>query len=46
MRVTSLDALESRQALNRNPSDDLALVGRSATLGSCHIGRSYWGAAR
>jgi hypothetical protein len=32
MRLTRVDALPSRQATNRNPSDDLALVGWSATL--------------
>jgi len=34
MRLTGLSALASRQAPNRNPSDDLALVGCSETLGS------------
>ena len=32
MRLTSLPALASIQALNRNPSEDLALVSCSATL--------------
>jgi len=34
MRLASVDALETRQAINRNPSADLALVSCSATLGS------------
>src|SRR5215211_1456521 len=33
MRLTSADALASRQALNRNPSENPALVCCSATLG-------------
>jgi hypothetical protein len=33
MRPTSADALTTRQALNRNPSDDLALGSYSASLG-------------
>ena len=32
MRPTSRDALATRQALNRNPSDDLALVSCSDSL--------------
>jgi len=32
-RLTCMDALASRQALSRNPSEDLALVSCSATLG-------------
>src|SRR6185369_1988870 len=34
MRLTSADALASRQALNRNASAAIALVGCSATLAS------------
>ena len=34
MRLTSMHALASRQAANRNPSDDSALVSCSATLAS------------
>ena len=33
MRLTSVDALASRQAPNRNPSDDVALVSCSVPLG-------------
>jgi len=38
MRLTSLRALASRQAPNRNASDDLALVSCSATL-ACTVAR-------
>jgi hypothetical protein len=34
MRLASVDALATRQALNRNPSDALALVSCSASLES------------
>ena len=34
MRLTSLRALASRQAINHNPSDGLALVSCSDSLGS------------
>jgi len=36
MRPTTLEALASPQALNRNPSDDLALGSCSDTLGRWH----------
>ena len=38
MRLTSVDALASRQALNRNPSLDLALVSCSDSL-ACTVAR-------
>ena len=38
MRLTSLNALASRQALNRNSSDDLALVCLSDTSGDTLVG--------
>jgi len=44
MRLASLDALASVQAINRNPSLDFALVGCSGSLGS-RRGTTY-GSAR